>query len=261
MAVIIDALAGRDGVSDAARRELSTRIRKLRIKGFRAANRTPHDRLVETVLDAIADGDHGLAAAIVATWMQTRSALRERAAEHPAGTRHRRGRCAARSVHQLLGHRRVAARTQPDASGPRRRPCAPRRCRADAEPGVRPAFPVPRRSNPSSSRPGSTRCGSCPRQRPNGPPTRPTWASGSATSCKRRNASSSKASSTRSPASGTGWRIHYRHGRANRAVAGEAVRDWAIRRLLVARLRLETARPAAQPADPWQGGPGESFAA
>ena len=204
MAVIIDALAGRDGVSDAARRELSTRIRKLRIKGFRAANRTPHDRLVETVLDAIADGDHGLAAAIVATWMQTRSALRERAAEHPAGTRHRRGRCAARSVHQLLGHRRVAARTQPDASGPRRRPCAPRRCRADAEPGVRPAFPVPRRSNPSSSRPGSTRCGSCPRQRPNGPPTRPTWASGSATSCKRRNASSSKASSTRSPASGTG---------------------------------------------------------
>ena len=32
-------------------------------------------------------------------------------------------------------------------------------------------------------------------------------------------------------------------------------------RLLVARLRLETARPAAQPADPRQGGPGESFAA
>ena len=53
--------------------------------------------------------------------------------------------------------------------------------------------------------------------------------------------------------------MHYRHGRANRAVAGEAARDWATRRLLV--VRLETARPAAQPADPGQGRPGESFAA
>ena len=40
----------------------------------------------------------------------------------PAGTRHRRRRRAARAVHQLLGHRRVAARTQPDAAGQRRRP-------------------------------------------------------------------------------------------------------------------------------------------
>ncbi len=54
---------------------------------------------------------------------------------------------------------------------------------------------------------------------------------------------------------------YYRHGRANRAVAGESVGDWATRRLLVVRLQLETARPAAQSADPGQGRPGESFAA
>ena len=85
LAVILDALAGRNGVSDEARGELSTRIRKLRIKGFRDANRAPHDRLVETIVDAIAAGDHRLAAAILATWMQTRSALRERAAAHLRG--------------------------------------------------------------------------------------------------------------------------------------------------------------------------------
>ena len=143
LAVIIDALAGRNGVSDEARSELSARIRKLRIKGFRDANRAPHDRLVETILDAIAAGDHRLAAAILATWMQTHSALRERAAAHLRGTRHRRRRRAARAVHQLLGHRRVAARTQPDAAGQRRRLCAPRRCRADAESGFRPVSRSP----------------------------------------------------------------------------------------------------------------------
>ena len=85
LAVIIDALASRNGVSDKARSELSSRIRKLRIKGFRDANRAPHDRLVETIRDAIAEGDDGLAAAILATWMQTHSALRERAAAHLRG--------------------------------------------------------------------------------------------------------------------------------------------------------------------------------
>ena len=78
-------LASRNGVSDEARRAVSARIRKLRIKGFRDANRAPHDRLVETIVDAIAEGDHRLAAAILATWMQTRSALRERAAAHLRG--------------------------------------------------------------------------------------------------------------------------------------------------------------------------------
>ena len=82
MAVIIDALAGRNGVSDKARSELSSRIRKLRIKGFRDANRAPHDRLVETILDTIVQGDHRLAEAILAAWMQIHSALRERAAAH-----------------------------------------------------------------------------------------------------------------------------------------------------------------------------------
>ena len=82
MAVVIDALAGRNGVSEGARNELSDRIRKLRIKGFRDANRAPHDRLVDTILDAITQGDHRLAAAVLATWMQTHSALRERAAAH-----------------------------------------------------------------------------------------------------------------------------------------------------------------------------------
>ena len=82
LAVILDALASRDGVGDKTRSELSTRIRKLRIKGFRDANRAPHDQLVETILDAITEGDHGLAAAILATWMETHSGLRERAAAH-----------------------------------------------------------------------------------------------------------------------------------------------------------------------------------
>ncbi len=82
LAVILDALAGRNDVSDETRSELSTRIRKLRIKGFRDANRAPHDRLVETILDALAEGDHRLAAAILATWMQTNSTLRERTVAH-----------------------------------------------------------------------------------------------------------------------------------------------------------------------------------
>ncbi len=82
MAVVIDALAGRNGVSEGARNELSNRIRKLRIKGFRDANRAPHDRLVDTILDAITQGDHRLASAVLAIWMQTHSALRERAAAH-----------------------------------------------------------------------------------------------------------------------------------------------------------------------------------
>ena len=85
LAVILDALASREGVGDETRSELSARIRKLRIKGFRDANRAPHDRLVETILDAIAKGDHRLAAAILATWMQTHSVLRERAAAHLRG--------------------------------------------------------------------------------------------------------------------------------------------------------------------------------
>ena len=43
----------------------------LRIKGFRDANRAPHDRRpVETILDTIAEGDHGLGAAILVNWMQ-----------------------------------------------------------------------------------------------------------------------------------------------------------------------------------------------
>ena len=85
LAVILDALASREGVGDETRSELSARIRKLRIKGFRDANRAPHDRLVETILEAIAEGDHRLAAAILATWMQTHSVLRERAAAHLRG--------------------------------------------------------------------------------------------------------------------------------------------------------------------------------
>ena len=96
--VIIDALASRNGVSDEARGELSTRIRKLRIKGFRDANRAPHDRLVETVLDAIAEGDHGLAAAILATLDADPFDTAGKGRRAPAGTRYRRRRRAARAV-------------------------------------------------------------------------------------------------------------------------------------------------------------------
>ena len=49
------------------------------------------------------------------------------------------------------------------------------------------------------------------------------------------------------------------HGRANRAVAGEAVRDWDARRLRV--VRLQAARRAARPAEPGQVRPGSNFAA
>ena len=48
-------------------------------------------------------------------------------------------------------------------------------------------------------------------------------------------------------------RMHYTHGRANRAVAGEAARDWDARPLLVVRLQLEAARRAAQPGGPRAG--------
>ena len=82
LAVTLDALAGRDGVGEETRSELSNRIRKLRVKGFRNANRAPHDRLVETIVEAIAEGDHRLAAAILGAWMETHSTLRERAAAH-----------------------------------------------------------------------------------------------------------------------------------------------------------------------------------
>ena len=85
LAVILDALASRGGVGEETRSELSARIRKLRIKGFRDANRAPHDQLVETIHEAIAEGDHRLAAAILGAWMETHSALRERAAAHLQG--------------------------------------------------------------------------------------------------------------------------------------------------------------------------------
>ena len=85
LAVILDALASQDGVGEETRSELSARIRKLRIKGFRDANRAPHDRLVETIVEAIAEGDHRLAAAILGAWMEAHSALRERAAAHLRG--------------------------------------------------------------------------------------------------------------------------------------------------------------------------------
>ena len=85
LAVILDALASREGVGDETRSELSARIRKLRIKGFRDANRAPHDRLVETIVAAIAEGDHRLAAAILGAWMETHSVLRDRAAAHVRG--------------------------------------------------------------------------------------------------------------------------------------------------------------------------------
>ena len=49
-----------------------------------------------------------------------------------------------------------------------------------------------------------------------------------------------------------------RHGRANRAVAGEAARDGATAAWRV-RLRLETARRAAQPADPGAGQARQQF--
>ena len=143
LAVIIDALAGRNGLSDKARSELASRIRKLRIKGFRDANRAPHDRLVETILDTIARrrprARRGHPRNLDADPFGPAGTGRRA----PAGTRHRRRRRAARAVHQLLGHRRVAARTQPDAAGQRRRLCAPRRCRADAELGVRPVSRPP----------------------------------------------------------------------------------------------------------------------
>ena len=72
-------------MSDEARSELSTRIRKLRIKGSATPTARRTTDWVETILDGIARGDDRLAAAILATWMQTHSALRERAATHLRG--------------------------------------------------------------------------------------------------------------------------------------------------------------------------------
>ena len=266
LAVIIDALAGRNGLSDKARSELSSRIRKLRIKGFRDANRAPHDRLVETILDTIAGGDHGLAAAILGTWMQTHSALRERATAHLRGRgidvvdappvrftscwdewlleRNRMlqdsdGAYAHRDDAALMlslvstGARMARRRGQPgqvdplcadqwngienectlqappDARVPeRRRLCAPRRCRADAELGVRPV------SRPPAGRiralqgldrhaVGATRVSARMARRRGQPgqvdPLHPAREG-------TRTTRSSKVSSTRSPTSGTGSR-------------------------------------------------------
>ena len=124
----------------------------------------------------------------------------------PAGTRRRRRRRAAGAVHQLLGHRRVAGRTQPDASGRRWRPCAPRRRRTDVEPGVGPVSRSPAgriRALQDLDRHavGSARVSARMARRRGQPgqvdPLHP---------AREGSARSSKASSTRSPTSGTGSR-------------------------------------------------------
>ena len=81
-AVIDDVLDDRHEASEKTRNRLSSRIRKLRVKGFRDANRAPLDRLADAVRDAVDDGDDALAEAVLATWMETQPELREAAAAH-----------------------------------------------------------------------------------------------------------------------------------------------------------------------------------
>ena len=81
-AVVDDVLCDRNAASEKTRKRLSSRIRKLRVKGFRDANRAPHDRLAETILAAMDDGDDALADAVLTTWMETQPRLREAAAAH-----------------------------------------------------------------------------------------------------------------------------------------------------------------------------------
>ena len=80
--VISDALAERDAAGQQIRKELSSRIGKLRVNGFRDPNRAPHDRLVDTVHSAIDDGDNRLAATVLKTWMEIHATLREAAITH-----------------------------------------------------------------------------------------------------------------------------------------------------------------------------------
>lgn len=114
-AVINDVVDDRHEASEKTRNKLSSRIRKLRVKGFRDANRAPLDRLADAVLDAVDDGDDALAEAVLATWMETQPELREAAAAHlrqrgievldPPGN----------PLHRILGHRQMADRAHADA--------------------------------------------------------------------------------------------------------------------------------------------------
>ncbi len=81
-AVVDDALRDRGNASESTRNQLSGSIRKLRVKGFRDANRARPELLAGAVLDAIGGGDEALAAAVLMTWMETRPRLREAAAAH-----------------------------------------------------------------------------------------------------------------------------------------------------------------------------------
>ncbi len=81
-AVVDNALRDRGNASESTRNQLSGSIRKLRVKGFRDANRAKPELLAGAVLDAIEGGNEALAAAVLMTWMETRSRLREAAAAH-----------------------------------------------------------------------------------------------------------------------------------------------------------------------------------
>ena len=83
--VVGDALAERAAAGEQTRKELSSRIRKLRVNGFRDPNRAPADRLVDTAYSAIDAGDDRLAAAVLKTWMEVHATLREAAITHLRG--------------------------------------------------------------------------------------------------------------------------------------------------------------------------------
>ncbi len=66
------------------RKQLNASVRRLHIDGFRDASRSPHQRLLRPILDAMERGDHRLARAVLNTWMDSHETLRQAAAAHLA---------------------------------------------------------------------------------------------------------------------------------------------------------------------------------
>ena len=79
LSVVRAALRARKGAEPTLRSRLDARLRKLRIPGFRDASKAPPPQLAVPAIEAIRQGDHRLADAVLNLWATTEAPLREEA--------------------------------------------------------------------------------------------------------------------------------------------------------------------------------------